>query len=83
MASSPVGAAIVEARRAKRWSQARLAREAQKLAPPECEINEHTIDRMEKARTTIRIDGDTREPIPYVLRALSLSGQVILEALGL
>lgn len=85
MSSSPLGKAIQKARRSKTppWSLARLAREARKLAPPEVELNEHTVDRIEKARTTIRIDGDAREPIPYVLRALGLSGRVILETLGL
>jgi len=83
--SSPLGEAIRRARKGRnpKWSQARLAREAQRLAPASLEITEQTVDRIEKARTTIRIDGDGNEPICYVLKALGMDGTEVLRAIGM
>lgn len=77
---SSIGAAIRQARKAKKLTCIKLAEKAGAL-PGAPDITELQIRNLEKGRNTFRID-DPEEPLPWVLRALGLGMEVVGRGLG-
>jgi len=77
---SRIGDEVQRARRSRGWSREKLAEVASRL-PGAPEIDHKTVEYLERTRTTFRFD--TSEPLPWLMKALGMKGEVVLQALGL
>ena len=72
------------------WTRLRLGEAATEIArrlhpndlPIDYEIDDKTVNSVERSRNTFKTD-DPKEPLPYILKALGISGEVVLRAVGL